>query len=152
MERMEMVEKLRLKAQVSYEEAKLALENSDWDLLDALVYLEKEGKVDKAQPDGYTEHREQPVPQGKGFWENLGEGINRVYRRLTALSLRVRLDSKTVFELPLLVFILLFFIFRRSLLMVMLFSLLFGISYRFIGQSKQQPEAERAQNRDGGAA
>ena len=44
MERMEMVEKLRLKAQVSYEEAKLALENSDWDLLDALVYLEKEGK------------------------------------------------------------------------------------------------------------
>ena len=37
----EMVELLRQKANVSYEEAKAALEASDWDLLDAIVLLER---------------------------------------------------------------------------------------------------------------
>lgn len=45
MDRMEMVEKLQSKADVTYEEARNALEACDWDLLDALVMLEAEGKV-----------------------------------------------------------------------------------------------------------
>ena len=45
MEHLEKVEKLREKANVSYEEAKAALESCDWDILDALVKLESEGKV-----------------------------------------------------------------------------------------------------------
>ena len=48
MDHFEMVEKLRAKANVSYEEAKAALEASDWDILDALVLLESEGKVKDA--------------------------------------------------------------------------------------------------------
>ena len=40
MEHFEMVEKLRQKANVSYEEAKDALEKCDWDMLDALVLLD----------------------------------------------------------------------------------------------------------------
>ncbi len=49
MDHFEMVEKLRTKANVTYEEAKAALEASDWDILDALVLLESEGKV-KGEP------------------------------------------------------------------------------------------------------
>lgn len=45
MDHYEMVEKLRQKANVSYEEAKSALEAANWDILDALVLLENEGKV-----------------------------------------------------------------------------------------------------------
>ena len=48
MDHFEMVEKLRTKANVSYEEAKAALEKTDWDMLDALVLLESEGKVNGA--------------------------------------------------------------------------------------------------------
>ena len=48
MDHFEMVEKLRTKANVSYEEAKAALEKTDWDVLDALVLLESEGKVKEA--------------------------------------------------------------------------------------------------------
>lgn len=40
MEQLEKVEKLRARANVTYEEAKEALEASNWDLLDAMVYLE----------------------------------------------------------------------------------------------------------------
>ena len=41
----EMVETLREKANVTYEEARDALEAANWDLLDAMLLLEKEGKV-----------------------------------------------------------------------------------------------------------
>ena len=43
MDHLEMVEKLAQKAGVSYEDAKMALEACGWDMLDALVYLEKLG-------------------------------------------------------------------------------------------------------------
>ena len=41
MDKLEKVEKLREKTGVSYEEAKNALEACDYDLLDAIIYLEK---------------------------------------------------------------------------------------------------------------
>ena len=62
MEHFEMVEKLRQKANVSYEEAKAALEASEWDLLDALVYLESQGKVNMEKGDSFTTRKE-PQPK-----------------------------------------------------------------------------------------
>ena len=48
MELFEKVEKIRNTANVSYEEAKEALEAANGDLLDAMIYLEKNGKVENA--------------------------------------------------------------------------------------------------------
>ena len=45
MDNLEKVEKLREKTGVSYEEAKAALEATNYDVLDAIIYLEKNGKV-----------------------------------------------------------------------------------------------------------
>lgn len=45
MTNLEKVEKLREKANVTYEDAKAALEATDWDMLDAILKLEKEGKI-----------------------------------------------------------------------------------------------------------
>jgi len=42
---LEQIDELRKRANVSYEDAKNALENSSGDLIDALVYLEKENKI-----------------------------------------------------------------------------------------------------------
>jgi translation elongation factor EF-Ts len=58
MERLEKVEKLRSKANVSYEEAKEALDACIDDILDAMVYLEKNGKVKKPNTDVYTTNYE----------------------------------------------------------------------------------------------
>lgn len=55
MDRFEMVENLVAKTGVSYEDAKLALEASDWDMLDAAVALEKDGKVEKKSAACSTE-------------------------------------------------------------------------------------------------
>ena len=45
MEMIEKVERLRERADVTYEEAKAALEEASGDLLDAMVILERMGKV-----------------------------------------------------------------------------------------------------------
>ena len=50
MDNMEKVEKLRERANVTYEEAKAALEESSWDLLDAIVNLERQGKKSPDRP------------------------------------------------------------------------------------------------------
>ena len=43
----EQVDRLRERANVSYEEAKIALERSNGDLLDAMILLEREGRMNK---------------------------------------------------------------------------------------------------------
>ncbi len=81
----EMVELLREKANVSYEEAKDALEATSWDLLDAIVLLEREGKTQNAS-SGFstkteeTEEEEQPKKRSE-FKENaqrLGDWIRKM--------------------------------------------------------------------------
>ena len=59
MEMLEKVERLREKANVTYEEAKAALEQTGGDLLDAMVLLERQGKVkEPAQSTFSTEYEE----------------------------------------------------------------------------------------------
>lgn len=47
MDELKLIDKLRKKANISYEEAKIALENNNWDILEALLYLEENGSVEK---------------------------------------------------------------------------------------------------------
>lgn len=49
MDKLKLVDKLREKAHISYEEAKDALENNNWDILEAMVYLEAIGILKKPQ-------------------------------------------------------------------------------------------------------
>jgi hypothetical protein len=51
---LEQVEKLREHANVSYDEAKAALENAGGDILQALIDLERAGKVIPPQGGGHT--------------------------------------------------------------------------------------------------
>lgn len=46
MERNEMIKILMEKTKVSYEEAEAVLQECDFDLLDAIIYLERQGKVE----------------------------------------------------------------------------------------------------------
>ncbi len=54
MDKLEKVEKLREKTGVSYEDAKNALEACDYDLLDAIIYLEKLDKVKAPEVDSFV--------------------------------------------------------------------------------------------------
>ena len=54
MENFEKVEALSKKANVSYEDAKVALEACNYDMLDAMIYLERQGKVNAGSTASYT--------------------------------------------------------------------------------------------------
>lgn len=54
MDNIEMIEKLMEKADVTYEEAKGVLESTGWNLLNALIALEKEGKIKENKNTSYT--------------------------------------------------------------------------------------------------
>ncbi len=54
MEQVEMIERLREKADVTYDEARVILETTNWNMLDAIVALEKEGKIKEVQQMNYT--------------------------------------------------------------------------------------------------
>lgn len=55
MDKFDLLEKVVNTTGVSYEDAKNALENCDWDILEAVIYLEKEGKIEKKGADFNTE-------------------------------------------------------------------------------------------------
>ncbi len=54
MENWKKVDALRVKANVSLEEAKEAMEACNYDMLDAMIYLERQGKVNSGSTASYT--------------------------------------------------------------------------------------------------
>jgi hypothetical protein len=58
MESHKLIEKLINETNISYEEAKVALEKSEWDILDAFLYLEEIEKIPKNSVDIYYTNEE----------------------------------------------------------------------------------------------
>ena len=63
MDRFDLVDKLVKSTGVSYEDAKIALESSGWDLLDAAVWLEKNGRTEARSNSFSTDPEQQEQAQ-----------------------------------------------------------------------------------------
>ena len=152
---MEHVEKLREKANVSYAEAKEALDACGDDLLEALLYLERQGKVNPPEHGGSysskSERKEkksataetvrQSEPKGESFSELMG----RFFRWIRTLFVKscenlfeVRRGESQIVTMPVLVLlVLLVFCFwlDSPLLIIGLF---LGCRYRFQGRDVEK--------------
>lgn len=141
MDHFEMVEKLRERAQVSYEDARQALEATGWDLLDALVYLEKAGKVKGSEAASYStraEQRprtEQKPHDGKGFLQRLLEGFVAVINEANKVSFEILRKGKVEVTLPLLVLVVLLLFAFWFVVPAAVIGLFFGLRYRIKGVS-----------------
>lgn len=136
----EMVEKLCEKANVTYEEAKTALEATNWDLLDAVVLLEQEGKVKKSSSHHSTqsepiEEEEPPkaVPLRRRF-RQLGQLFLKLLRIGNENHLVVSYKGNMVFSLPVTVVAILLIFSCMGVLLAMGISLFFGVRYAFKGE------------------
>ena len=94
MENFEKVEKLREKTGVSYEDAKKVLEENNYDMLDAVIELERQGKVNEPKEGTYTAGASQDMEHVKKFElaqreyedgckkNNIKEGMEILHRKL----------------------------------------------------------------------
>jgi len=148
MNEFEKVEKLRERANVSYEDAKRALEASNWDLLDAMILLEKEGKV-ASQKTYSTEKEEQrssyssvedvvnnqKEEQNKeSFGTKIKKFAKYVWQKGNDNSLVVTHEDKVVFKIPVWVFVIALLVAWHVILLAMVISLFFGCRYSFQGK------------------
>ena len=80
MDKLEKVEKLREKTGVSYEDAKNALEACDYDLLDAIIYLEKLDKVKAPEVESFTTGAEQQTYTNDCNKVTFGQMMDRFFK------------------------------------------------------------------------
>lgn len=156
---LEQVEKLREKANVSYEEAKAVLERNNGDLLEALIELERRGKSDTAAQGGFyttqspggpeTESLLPPVPvqggKSKGGakyayshtktanTDGFGAAIRDLFQRSLVNQVEVWRNGSMMTTIPILVLILLTVFFFWVTIPLAIVGLFMGCRYRFSG-------------------
>ena len=144
MDHFEMVEKLRAKANVSYEEAKAALEASDWDILDALVLLESEGKVKDSEPaKEYTTQEKadetwtkSTVNTNGGFsdgLEKMWDWVKQAFQKGNHNQFVINRRGDELIAMPITVMALLMICFWPFSMIVLFVGLFLGCRYSFRG-------------------
>lgn len=146
MEMFEKVEKLRERACVTFEEAKAALDACDGDLLDAMVYLEKQGKAKKPEQSTYStsyEEQEKFVSvedkvNSQEKTENLFSTFRKIVRgfvdKCRGNYFCMKKDDDIKVKIPVLGFIVLVLAFWQVVIPAMIILLFFGCSYSFYGK------------------
>ena len=162
MDKLEKVERLRERANVTYEEAKDALEQAGDDLLEAMVLLERMGKTKGPERSTYsTNSEEQPEyirvqekveeqeQSDPNFGHSLGSVIRTILRLIKDTSFVISRKEKTVFEMPSWVAVLIIFFSWHVTIPLMLIALFFGFRYSLYGQEEDTREANDILNKAG---
>ena len=147
MDKLEKVEKLRDRANVSYEEAKAALEANDWDLLDAMVALEKSGRTDSPGQQQYSTSydqqmdyisvkstvEEQQKKEQPKFGRSIGEAMHSFFRICKENAFCIRRNGDLMLRIPLFAAVIILLVTWKFTIPAILISLLFSFRYSIEG-------------------
>ena len=141
MEHKEMIEKLHSQAGVSREDAEDALRRSSWDMLDALVLLESEGKVNAQSADnGYSTKEKITVSTEKTGGEDFRSGarkawqfLRRLFRKGNENSFVITRRGEELIAMPINVLLLLLCWLWPASIIVLIVGLFLGCRYAFRG-------------------
>ena len=146
MDKLEKAERLRERANVTYEEAMEALDAAGGDLLDAMVLLEQQGKVKRPEQSSYsTEYAQQKeyidvpdrVEQQKrsapSFQGSLAAIFHGVIKFIRNTSFKVSRQDKEIFVFPLWLIVLVLLFTWKITLPIGIIALIFGFRYSFEG-------------------
>jgi hypothetical protein len=164
---LEQVEKLCAMANISYEEAKAALDAANGDLLDAIIILEKQGKVHAPSGSGYYSSEKKVdanvAPYKEDYWDKHNHNSHKENPFLSFLKKAWQLclkilrkgninsfevikggEIKASFPLTILA-ILLIFAFWVTIPLIII-GLFFGLRYRFKGPDLSDTTINDAMN------
>lgn len=145
MDNFEKVEKIVEKTGVSYEEAKAALEANGYDLLDAVISLEKQGKVKNGSGYYSTDSKKRGLVKADHFGDasqkndDDGEksgGFKEFIKTLCEKKFIVSKKNTDVFEIPVIVLIILSIVAFWAAIPLLIIGLFCDFSYRFSGTGK----------------
>ena len=148
---LELVEKLKEVTGVTYNEAKEVLEHTKGDLLEAVLYLERQGKVKKPQNDGFATSTAAPVEapkqakkqeQSDGF-QKFVEWVKRVIHLGNINDFVVYKEDATTLSIPLTIFALLLMFGFWIVFPLTVIALFFGYRYRFSGPNFKDERLNR---------
>lgn len=153
------VEKLREKANVSYEEAKAALEQCGWDLLDAIVYLEREGKVPGESAHHSTKAEaaaSEPEPEQRSRFAERATTFREQVVNLVRIGNRnhfaIHHKGKQVLSMPVTVLVILILCLNAWGLIALAAGLFFGLRYSITGSELGKPEVNEVMDKAANAA
>lgn len=147
MEKLKLVDKLKNKANISYEEAKDALEKSNWDMLEAMLYLEAHGKVKKPSisifytnesKESYNENGEvvnlkedtnENNFENKNSFEGVFEAICKAIDTCNNIFIEIIRNSRVILKIPFTVLIVLLFFAFWIVIPLMIIGLFFNMEF-----------------------
>ncbi len=140
MDTFEKVEKLREKANVTFEEAKAALEEANGDLLDAMILLERQGKAE-TQKETYSTKEEstevlvvdQPENKEKKRGNTFTDKVKALWHKSCENYFVIEREEKVMLNLPIWVFIIILIFSWHVTIVAMIVALFFGCRYSFKG-------------------
>lgn len=150
---LEQVEKLRAHANISYDEAKAALENADGDILQALIDLERQGRVNAPQSGGQYHSSSIEVSDVKkeesgkaksqtktgeksAFSRNMGRffrWLGEIIHKGNINALVVEKNSSSIMRLPITVMVILLLAAFWIVVPLLILGLFFSFRYYFEG-------------------
>ncbi len=149
MERIEMIEILKDKTKVSHEEAEAALEKSDWDLLDAIIYLERQGKSENSETttiitldkDSYKEENEESHDEKKeescdGFGKTLGKlfrFVGKIIKKGNVNYFVIKKQEEGPIKISLTISAILLLVAFAPVAVLLVLGLLCGYKYSIVG-------------------
>jgi len=140
----EQVEKLREKANVTYDEAKTALEATGGDILEAIIYLERQGKVEPPQNGGRFDFGDKKEPEQKKEYHGNGESISgligrffkwvgKIIKKGNVNIFEVVKNEEAIISVPVTVLVLLLIFAFWIIVPLIIVGLFFGYRYIFKG-------------------
>lgn len=154
------VEKIREKTGVSYEDAKAALEAANGDVLDALVLLENQGKIEKPDVQVYStgekkDGSEELHEAVKAYEEDKSGSFRNTSKRFFAWCKKwvnkgmenyfvVNRNGEEMISLPVLALVILLVIAFWVIITLLIVGLFFGCKYSFRGDITKKVDINSA--------
>lgn len=142
MERNEMIKRLMEKAHVTNEEAQEVLEKCNWDLLDAIITLERSGKVENNETTTIIEVKEEEQKKEDHnrkkdeSYGGIGEVIGRIFRGIGKVIstgnknyFEIKKDNEKPIRISLTISIILLILFMPPTVILLIIGLFCGYKY-----------------------
>lgn len=126
---LEKIDMIMQRANVSYKEAKEALEKHNGDILEALIELEAEQKTSRPNFDQGNREERRYRQNHQDFWAEFSDGAKQLFKKMSATSLTLSSKEKQYFDIPMIVAFILALITLPVSLFLLILPYCFGLRF-----------------------